>query len=437
MYNAIIYGFTSPQFGDLPLRILGLGCFQDVFYLADGKNYYLNSDHVYVYNVFDLSFIKYPGYVPLDEIPPLDQEIIKEFAECEQICLKMFDRLEFWVDFPYEKRKEFYLYHLRYWHYVIDKFNINFLLESSAPHEIFDWIIYCILKKKNANMLFFTESFFYDRVVCDIDFLRYPYLHRKYDEYIKKQDIEISPKVLSFYNEKRKKPEIVTPPFYTKIRKRRGKISGRLKNIKAYNKKASLPNYDERYVYLALHYQPENTTCPLAECYVDQLLIVDMLSYYLPDGVMLYVKEHPAQTIVGRTDDYYKKISAYKNVRMIRTDVNTYELIDNAKCVCTCTGTVTIESIIRGTPVMMFGHFLYEFAPGVFPVKTRNEVQDALKRIFDEEYKVSEHDVKVYLQFMNDEGIEGFVAPEYEHECSVTAGQNIENIYSKIRGMIL
>ena len=113
---------------------------------------------------------------------------------------------------------------------------------------------------------------------------------------------------------------------------RRGKISARAmsKYIKGYNKKAQEPDYEEKYVYLPLHYQPENTTCPLAGSFVDQQLIVNLLSYCLPEGVFLYVKEHPKQTAVGRTKDYYEKLLGRKNVRLIRTDANSFALMDHA-----------------------------------------------------------------------------------------------------------
>ena len=49
------------------------------------------------------------------------------------------------------------------------------------------------------------------------------------------------------------------------------------------------------FVFLALHYQPERTTCPDGGRFNNQFLAASLIAHALPDGWQLYVKEHPGQ----------------------------------------------------------------------------------------------------------------------------------------------
>lgn len=147
-------------------------------------------------------------------------------------------------------------------------------------------------------------------------------------------------------------------------------------------------DYSKRYIYVALHMQPENTSSPLGGVFVDQSLMIEMLSYYLPDNWVIYVKEHPAQIEHGfnlassyRALRFYERIKACPNVEFVSLEENTYSLISNAKAVATLTGTAGLEAITQGIPCFMFGYSYVQYAPNVFHIKNNVDCKKAFESI--------------------------------------------------------
>ena len=115
-------------------------------------------------------------------------------------------------------------------------------------------------------------------------------------------------------------------------------------------------DFGKPYVYVPLNYQPECTTSPLGGIFVDQVLMIQMLSAALPVGWGLYVKEHPAQWPAHLGDftpqrykGFYSDIAAVPHVRLVPVTVNTFELADHAQATATVSGTAGWESIARGS----------------------------------------------------------------------------------------
>ena len=170
------------------------------------------------------------------------------------------------------------------------------------------------------------------------------------------------------------------------------------------------------YVFCALNYQPEKTTCPLGGDYDDQILMLKTLSAALPDGWLLYVKDHPSQFVSSysrygenfRSVAYYKEISELENVRLLPLDSNTFELIDNSKVVATVTGTSAWEGVIRGIPALVFGYCWFKHCNGVFYVYSYESVKEALKKILDG-YKVNINEVKVFAKVVEENSFKALV----------------------------
>ena len=98
------------------------------------------------------------------------------------------------------------------------------------------------------------------------------------------------------------------------------------------------PDFEKKFIYFPLHYQPELSTSPLAEDFVNQELIVAMISK-MPSDCYLYVKEHP-RISYNRSKDFYDKLLSYRNVKLLKEEINSYSLIDNSLAVATATGSV-------------------------------------------------------------------------------------------------
>lgn len=126
------------------------------------------------------------------------------------------------------------------------------------------------------------------------------------------------------------------------------------------------PDFSKPYVYVPLHLQPELTIDVLGGAYGDQARGIEELSAALPSGWLIYVKENPKQTAVTREPPFFQRLEALANVRLVRQESETFELIRHARCVATWSGTAGWEALLMGKPAILFGLAWYRRLPGVF-----------------------------------------------------------------------
>jgi len=163
--------------------------------------------------------------------------------------------------------------------------------------------------------------------------------------------------------------------------------------------------------------QPECTSVPMGGAYGNQELLVQMLNALLPEGVLLYVKEHPMQRKAFadgrcRSQTFYEDLLACKRVRFVPTHFDSYRLVENAAAVATVTGTVGIEALFREKPVLMFGHRYIQYASGVFAIRTKEDCQRALDRIFKGGEKPARSDVRLFLKAIEETCVQATVGFE-------------------------
>ncbi|MCP9236757.1 hypothetical protein [Lewinella sp. JB7] len=195
----------------------------------------------------------------------------------------------------------------------------------------------------------------------------------------------------------------------------------------------STPDLERPYVYLALHYQPEATTSPLAERFVDQYLMVDVLLAAFPPEVHVYVKEHPAQRLIGRGARYYELFGKSARVRFIATEVSSSTLQQRAVAVATASGTVGFESMWKGIPVLAFGYTYYEGGPGVYTVRSVADARRAAKRIMEGDHPAAS-DPETFTQELVKRALPAN-GDGYYHDNSVlglSVGHNVRVIGNEI-----
>ena len=166
---------------------------------------------------------------------------------------------------------------------------------------------------------------------------------------------------------------------------------------------------DKPYLYVALSYQPEATTSPKGDVFVHMELMVAMLSKLVPQGWMLYVKEHPSQFDTSwafrahsaRREYFYDDLAALKNVALVPTSFSSYNLIDQSIAVATVTGTVGWQAVIRGKPVLVFGSPWYQGCEGVFQVNNQQMCLEALEQL-QEGYSVDRRKVRLYAHALEE-----------------------------------
>lgn len=197
--------------------------------------------------------------------------------------------------------------------------------------------------------------------------------------------------------------------------------------IKYYNSLAKEADFTKKYIYVPLHYSPECTSNPQGgNIYGEMVLILDILSEALPDDVLIYAKEHPAQTAFGRYKEFYDRCLEIKNVVLIKEDTSLDDLLRNCIAVSTITGTTGYEAQYYGKPFLMFGYYISKYAPGTICVRTVEDCRKAYGMIEKKQLTWDLQDIKRYLKFVeevsyadseiSDEDFAGIVANILESE---------------------
>jgi hypothetical protein len=337
-------------------------------------------------------------------------------------------------DLSYDERRRIYLRHVRYWHHVVRSRRIDLYISVNIPHIVYDYIAYGVCKVLGVPTIFFDRPFapgaMFPRFSFDTP-IALPLLTDNFDRPLSRffQDF------LDIQSQRTETVKAVSSGWRVYVGKREmrsvfyaGPRPSWLRNlthgvVRSLARRSLGPLFSEFYSYLALslhhkkwitirryldavssdfsavdgrrfiyfplHYQPEASTSPLAGLFVEQLLILDMLSASLPDGVWLAVKEHPAQTAVARDPHFYADILKRPNVILLRTDVDTYALIKQSIAVATANGTAAWEAYCRGKPAIVFGLGLQGQAPAGFNVTTHEECRSAVDSILEGRYDAS------------------------------------------------
>jgi hypothetical protein len=202
--------------------------------------------------------------------------------------------------------------------------------------------------------------------------------------------------------------------------------------LKTYTTLSISSTLDAPYLYAPLHYQPERLTLPEGGVYDDQLLFVQLLAETVPDDWRILVKEHPRQLRAqdshqGRSSDLYEDLVAIPGVELVDIGMSTLELIDQSLAVATVTGTAGWEAVVRGTPAIAFGTAWYAPVEGVYDVRNRQEVADAITQLH-QHTDVSSGDVTRFVHAFDEVGFRGYIYP-YRAPDGMSDATNAANMF--------
>jgi CDP-glycerol glycerophosphotransferase (TagB/SpsB family) len=174
-----------------------------------------------------------------------------------------------------------------------------------------------------------------------------------------------------------------------------------------------------RSIFLALHYQPEQSTLAQGLWCANQTALVENISKSLPLGYTLVVKEHPW----GRGNRplwQYKHMSGFYNV--IFCDAPSKQIIQQVDAVITVTGTVVMEALVFDKPAIMLGRNYFDFSDLIYRVPNIQELPEVLARILiDGDYQTKpnrEERLHLFLMSYLDGLLESFPLTEYAVEWS-------------------
>jgi hypothetical protein len=170
-----------------------------------------------------------------------------------------------------------------------------------------------------------------------------------------------------------------------------------------YNLACIKPNYEANYIYVTLHLQPEASSEPIGEFFGTQQMAVEMLAGCVPEGWLVYVKEHNRLTDHNyRPIRFFENLNALPNVRLIDRSTSTFELIEHSKAVASISSTAGWEGLFKGKPFLMFGYHITMYAPGAYHIRTRKDCIDAIKAIQEGQVDIRLDDLKYYLKALEE-----------------------------------
>lgn len=421
-------------------------------------------DGLKLFNSQELSKI-----MPKDPVT-LDKEKIDFFTSIERDFYIMTDRFAY-LPISMRERKRVFRDNLRFWLTYFRDNKIDALFSPITPHSLSDFSCYHVAKYLGIPTLNVAHTAINDHV-----FIRQDYRERKRvpQDYLRgKSEEEIISEIPEFlWNKafkemsnntkfvlkrndqvtgtenlkesaeiekkdmrKSRRPFILFKPafkaafamngLYSPLSRKFFKLREKLwlkKQQRLHDKVMTKVDLTKKYVYFAMHYQPEQTSCPETEVFEDQLLAIEILSKSLPEGWKLYVKENPVQfcdkcnMFTGRhardfTD--YQNILRLRNVEIIDPSIPNNDILENAQIVTTLAGTVGWEAINKGKPAIIFANSWYSACRSVFEVdsvkSTKEAIEKAQKKTEDEIHL----DVVKYLHFMKDEYFAGHIGDHH------------------------
>lgn len=193
------------------------------------------------------------------------------------------------------------------------------------------------------------------------------------------------------------------------------------------------------YIYCPIHYQPEATTSPLGEQFVNQHLVVEMLAYNAPKGWKIYVKEHMAQFMYNlwgepnRSKEYYDRLKAIPNVELVPLEVDSYTLIDKCQAVSTISGAVSMEAPVRGKAVLAFGHaVIYYPCEGIFYTPTNIALKEALAKV-QAGYKPDLNKIRLFIKAVEENSFRGGIGSSFNNGMfGIYREENAEGHYQAL-----
>lgn len=375
------------------------------------------------------------------DFEPISQELAEKLYECESQIMTMMNRAHSAYELSVDQRKMLFYSMVKYWDGVLKKLRPDAIVFPTFPHIIYDFVIYHLAKLRNIKTIMFDFTRVPDKLVAvndlkvgsqaiinelkkNINVKKEKLDKRIQNYYIKMTDQE---KIYLSFNfdlpEIKKNFVLPNAPrvkissllrslrdgtMFLKIEKYLKKLKHKKLNDvikKEYTALQSEPDFKTKYIYAPLHFQPENTTCPLGGIFSEQLLMLEILSKSIPKYWKIYVKEYPLQWkrkegYESRYLGYYKKIANLKNTILVPIETSSNELIINSMAVATVTGTAGWEAIFRGKSALVFGYSVYNQCEGAFKISNIDNCKEAINKI-ENGYRPNEQKILNFLAAMD------------------------------------
>ena len=411
----------------------------------------------------------------------LDKSLITALSSNESIFIKMMDRFNYDGNLSYRERIATYHKQLMYWKGVIEYFKPDLVVFRMAPHMGHDYVLYSLCRALGIKTIMFERPTIPGQVFPVGSFEdESPLIRKKYKACLEKAHatpISLSPEVSAHLN-KLSRPYEQAMPFHETYKQarykggdfgatlwiiwhliqsqvkgvlfdkwdsdyRRRKYYKRLGEIKRKKLQAHYHQLTQNvdlsipYIFVALQCEPERQSCPVGGVFTHQYLMVDLLSKLVPQGWKVYVKEHRSQfkryqsAERSKTVESYDYLAGMPNVELVPLKFSAFELIDHAQATVTVSGTVGWESLVRGKPVLLFGHSWFSSCNGVFVAHTVEDCKLAIEAI-QNGFQVDSDEIKCFAHVVEQISYKGYIDPVYEQMGLISREENAMNLAKAI-----
>lgn len=493
-----LFDFSSPLSADVArgLRRFGheivywTGCKDRFDQLASSREF----PETFFHSTFDAIQAKPAPGIDAHRFEPVGVPLKEQFLDCETITLAMMNRADF-MHLSFSEKQQLYYRILGYWHGLLKQMHPDALIFIDIPHAIYNFVAYAVAKHLGIKTLMFQITRLPDRLLVTTDFhagsdrirealllpsahgARYEDLNPDIRAYLQEQfdpSTEPTPFDTRELQEKAKQKIRFMPPAkniwknllqgsilrttraylkayhcmegrmlslkddginYKHQRYRRRMAPQKQRWQKTYASLTKPANFSLPFVYVPLHYQPENSTSPAGHMFVDQIQMVRILSAALPPDWHLYVKEHLTQwnpadvrANLGRYEGYYEQLAAIPHVTLVDAGLSSFQLINASRSVATVTGTPGWEALLRNKPVLLFGAAWYAHAEGALHVHDVATTAQAFQRILDG-YAPNRQSLLDYVAVLDRVCIKGFQQQTiFQRVSRIPYETNIQNL---------
>ena len=153
------------------------------------------------------------------------------------------------------------------------------------------------------------------------------------------------------------------------------------------------------YLFFGFHLNQESTMGLRSMPYVNQTVLIEMISRVLPYGHSLYVREHPHWPKTFPYS-YLKKCKAFPNVKLLSPKHSIHDILKNSRGILVYNANTGIEALMHGKPVLSFASTIYfKHHPAVLYCDDLFQLGEKLIQLL--KTSVKKEDTIVYLQKMH------------------------------------
>lgn len=427
----------------------------------------------------------------------IDIDFLKSIGTQELQAIKMMDRLDHdRYSFNHMERERHFLNLVKHWTACLDICKPDMVISAVLPHRVYDYVLYLLCRFHQIPFICFHHTLCRERTFATTDIFSIGNIFDKDYRNFQEQNVqknELPEEIEKALDKVRSDYDVAIPDYmqthtinnkqnsnllflikrflkrqdlfgskgvinrgFNQIYYKNRKFSleqthfsviefalrkkNRIKYInflkKHYESLASNPKPDDQYIIFFLHYQPEATTSPSGDIFVNQLLCIETLLKHTPNNYKIYVKEHPNQFMshlqgqTSRIKEFYDDLAKIPRVKMIPLEIDSYTLIKEAKAVATVTGTVGWEAAVQQKPVIIFGIIWYEKYSGVLRITDKNSASKITS--FLENYKYNEADLLAYLAAFSKNTVRAYHYVGRKEKVNIPEQECINNLSKEI-----